>query len=334
MKKSVYSVKDIADMAGVSVATVSRVINQNGRFSKETEDRVNEVIRKTNYQPNQLARGLRTSQSKTIGVLVPDITNEFFARIILEIQNRFFAEDYITLIFNTNEDEKVEQQQLNAFQSQQVSGLVYVSGNSNVKPLIKVPTIFIDRKPAFENKEDANYVLIESDNHQGGVLATEELIRKGCRNLACVYFNENLSTHGGRVGGYHEALKTHNLLDSSENLILVDNVSLSESRVKVTELLRRKPEIDGIFCTTDTLAIGAMKAAGDVGLKVPEQIKVVGFDDTSISLHSAPSLTTVRQAVEDFGRITTQCMIEMLTGEQPKKKHYQIPVELIVRHST
>ena len=201
MRKTTYSVKDIADMAGVSVATVSRVINQNGRFSKETEDRVNEVIRKTNYQPNQLARGLRTNRAKTIGVLVPDITNEFFARIILEIQNRFFAEDYITLIFNTNEDEKVEQRQLNAFQSQLVSGLVYVSGNTNNKLTIDVPIVYIDRKPAFEKADNANYVLIESDNFQGGVLATEELINKGCKNIACVYFNEALSTHGGRVGG-------------------------------------------------------------------------------------------------------------------------------------
>ena len=102
----------------------------------------------------------------------------------------------------------------------------------------------------------------------------------------------------------------------------------------VIDLLRRNPAIDGVFCTTDALAIGAIKAANDMGKSVPEQVKVVGFDDTSISLHSAPSLTTVHQAVEEFGRLTTELMIDMLNNKPISNTLFQIPVELIVRHST
>ena len=332
MRKNNYSVKEIAEMSGVSVATVSRVINKNGRFSKETEDRVNEVIRKTNYQPNQLARGLRTSKTKTIGILVPDITNEFFARITLELQNRFFAEGYISLVFNTNEDKKLEQLQLNAFQSQQVSGLVYVSGSIEAMPAFHVPIVFIDRQPVFSMENDVEYILIESDNYQGGLLATEELIKKGSRNIACVCFNEALSSHKDRIAGYRAALAAHSLPEG--DITVVHSVNYAESRQKVSELFSRKPGIDGLFCTTDTLAIGAVKAVKEFGLNVPEQVKVVGYDDTSLSLYSTPPLTTVRQQVIEISRLATTVMIDMLEQRPVTKTHYRIPVELVIRGTT
>jgi len=334
LKKSTYSVKDIADMAGVSVATVSRVINQNGRFSEETEARVREVIRKTNFQPNQLARGLRTNETKTIGILVPDITNEFFVQIIAEMQKCFFEEGYITIIFNTNEDEKVEKLQMNAFRSQQVSGMIYVSGNTKARVNVQVPTVYIDREPVLKKGEVADYVLIESDNFQGGVLATEELIGKGCKNIACVCFNEALSTHGGRVGAYRTTLKKHEMREEPDNLIKVHSVNFEESRSKVTELLSKRPEIDGIFCTTDILAIGAIKAADDLGLKIPEQLKIVGFDDTSVSEYAVPPLTTVRQSVEEIGKLAVELMIELIHNQPISKRHFQVPIELVVRSST
>ena len=332
MKKAPYSTKDIAEMAGVSVATVSRVINQNGRFSKETEARVKKIIEETNFLPNQLARGLRTNKAKTIGVLVPDITNEFFAKIILEMQNRFFADGYITLIFNTNEDPRMEQQQLNAFQSQKVSGLVYVSGSIDASPSIHVPVVFIDRQPNVENK--GNYVFIESDNFQGGVLAAEELVRKGCKNIACVHFNKALSTHRDRVDGYLSTLKNHGLANNEDNLVEVHKVNFSESRKKVSDLLARKPEIDGIFCTTDVLAIGAIKAVNDMGQRVPENVKVVGFDGTSISQHSVPSLTTIEQQVDEIGKLAAGYMIEMQNNRLTSKTQCRIPVKLVKRSST
>lgn len=334
MKKDSYSVKDIADMAGVSAATISRVINQNGRFSKETEERVRAIIKQTNYQPNQLARGLRTNRTHTIGVLVPDITNEFFARIILEMQKRFFQDDYITLIFNTNEDKAIESLQINALQSQQVSGLVYVSCNPQVRTKFQVPIVYIDRKPTLGQQELSDVILIESDNEQGGMLAAEELAKKGCKHLACISFKEEISTHSARVSGYRAVLKKYGLPDFNSMRIQVNSVNFEESKAKATDLFARYPDIDGIFCTTDTLAVGAIKAAHDVGLLVPEQLKVVGFDDTSIGAHAVPALTTIHQRVDDIGRLTAEFMIDMLNHNEIKKKHCKLPVELIVRGST
>jgi len=331
MKNLVYSTKDIAEMAGVSVATVSRVINQSGRFSKETEDRVLKIIKATNFRPNHLARSLRTSKAKCIGILVPDITNEFFAKIILEMQNCFFAEGYFTLIFNTNEDNKMEKMQLSVLESQRVDGLVCVSVSIDTLPSIQVPIVFIDRKPHSDISDGC--VLIESDNFQGGVLATEELIRKGCKNIACVYYNEALSTHGGRADGFRTTMEKHGL-SFTGNLIMVNNVNFAESQKNITALFAQKPWIDGIFCTTDTLAIGAIKAANALGLNVPNQVKIVGFDGTSIGLHSTPSLTTVRQNVEKMGELTVQLMLEMLGSNDVRQENHQIAVELIARGST
>jgi LacI family transcriptional regulator len=293
--------------------------------------RVREAIRKTGYRPNQLARNLRTSQTKTVGILVPDITNEFFARIVVELQSRFFADGYLTLIYNTNEDAAMERLQLEAFQGQQVSGLIYVAGSPRVKPTLKIPVLYVDRRPAYDVEDVGNYTLVESDNRQGGRLAAEELIRKGCRNIACVHYNDIFSTHGGRIAGYCEVLEKHGL---RENLLPVASVSFEESRRGVLSLFARHPETDGLFCTTDALAVGAIKAAGDLGLAVPGRVKIAGFDDTAVSTQSIPALTTVRQDVEGFSRFAAELMIARLAGKPVNKLRHQFPVELIVRGST
>jgi LacI family transcriptional regulator len=331
--KSVYSVKEIADMAGVSVATVSRVINQNGRFSKETEERVRAIIKETNFQPNQLARGLRTNRVNTIGILVPDISNEFFSKIVLEIQKRLFERDYITLIFNTNEDAEVEQRQLSILQSQKIGGLIYISGNSHSKQNMGLPTIYIDRKPVFENDEH-RYLMIESDNIQGGFLATEELIRKGCRNIACISFRERLSTHGGRIKGYQKALRQHNLPSVNQNILFVETVTSDAGHDATQKLLSENPSIDGVFYTADVLAMGALQAINEMNLSIPSCLKIVGFDDISQSTLSIPPLTTIRQNIETFGKLATDFIIDMIAGITIEERLHVIPVDLIVRKST
>jgi LacI family transcriptional regulator len=332
MKKQVTSVSDIARMAGVSVATVSRVINQNGRFSKETEERVRKIIKECNYQPNILARGLRTNRVKIIGILVPDIVNEFFAKISLEIQNNLYAMGYSTIIFNTNEDAAVESRQISTLKNFKVSGLIFVSGNAHRKDLIDIPAIYIDRKPPLGNTAgNENMVFIESDNEQGGFIATEALIKKGCTKIACVSYVKEISSHGERLEGYFKALEKCEL---RYRRIVTAPYANTDVGYRITKkLLTKHPEVDGIFFTADLLAIGALKATNELGIAVPNRLRMVGFDDISLCGLSIPTITTVHQALDQFGLLAAKALVSMIDKLPLEKKYYKIPVHLVIRQS-
>ena len=331
---SKLSVKDIARLAGVSVATVSRVMNQNGRFSSETEARILKIIEENNYQPNLLARGLRTNKVKVIGVIVPDITNDFFAQITLTLQNALFGMDYSTIICNTNEIESVENRYRQMLQAQQVSGLVYISGEfSEGRRNLPIPTVYIDRKPLNQTDKE-EYVLIESDNELGGRQATTELIEKGCRKLAILRFKETVSSHRGRYEGFKDCLQKHNIPFNPNLMRKVDRVGVLSGQQAVEDLLAQGEEFDGIFCTADMLALGALKALQKHNVAVPEQVKLVGFDDSSYSQLAYPEITTIRQSVETFGNLAAQTLMAMIENEPLKQYHYQLPTQLIVRGST
>ena len=174
------SIKDIARLAGVSTATVSRVINQNGRFSKETEARVRRIIRENEYVPNMSAKGLRTSRTCVVGIIVPDITNPHFASLVLKLEINLFQRGYSCLICNTNESEKLERKHIQSLSAQNVSAIVLISGTRNYSELDTLPVIYVDR-PSRSQKNSG--VIIESDNEQGGYLATKELLDAGCRRI-------------------------------------------------------------------------------------------------------------------------------------------------------
>ena len=158
------TLQEIADMAGVSIATVSRVINQNGRFSKETEKRVRAIIEEYDYRPNQIARSLRVKKAKLIGIIVPDVTNEFFAMMSLELQLQLLKHDYVSVICNTNESGIIAAKHLSMLKSQLVSGIIYITHDSyEENNFLNVPTVFIDRHP-ISSKLDNGHVFIESES--------------------------------------------------------------------------------------------------------------------------------------------------------------------------
>ena len=334
MEKKEYTVKEIAALTGYSVATVSRVINQNGRFSKETEEKIRKVIKETNYQPNHFARGLRTSVAKAVGVLVPDITNDFFAKIALEIQKGLFQKGYVTFVYNTNENVEIERQEIGVLQSQKIAGLVYISGNSSMEQSIEMPTVFIDRKPVIENSDNRSYVTIESDNRQGGMLAAQELLRRGCKRLACISFGESISTHNERIAGYCAVLRQHGIDDGAKRVIRAENATAESGYAETRRLLAGDPEIDGIFYTADVMAMGAYRAIRESGRKVPEQLKIIGFDGISQGDIAVPSLSTILQHTGELGRLAAELLLDMVNGKGLTKRNFCVPVEIVRRDST
>ncbi len=328
------SIKDIAEMCGVSVATVSRVINNNGRISQATREKVKKVIEETGYRPSELAAGLRSAKTRNIGIIVPDITNEFFARITLAAQNELMQQGYGTLICNTDENPEVQKKQLSMLKSSCVAGMIFISGEdiSDEQMTDGIPKVFVDRIPW--NAERKGAVTVRSDGFEGARLATEELIGKGCRKIAALFDGRALSTQVERYSGYIRAHKEAGL-EVPQNLYLpVDGVKLNAGYKAIHHLLDKGVEFDGIFCYSDPLAMGALHALCERGIKVPEQVKIVGYDDSFPVRFCNPALTSVAQPVEEMGRKAAELLLKMEGGEEVAGENVLLPVMLMTRRST
>lgn len=324
------SIKKISEIAGVSVATVSRVINGNGRFSAETEQRVLQIIKEYNYRPNMIAKGLRTNVSKSVGIIIPDITNEFFSSIVRELEMLLFQRGYTAFICNTDESEEIENKYYSALCSKGVDGLIYLSGKvSKDGHLSKVPTIFIDRSIQMEQKN----IVIESDNYQGGILATQELLSKGCRRIVLIRDERQISTIQDRYRGYRAALEAAGIELLDELILRVYPISYQAAKDGLKTWIREGRHFDGIFATTDWMALGAIDALREAGFQIPNQVKVVGFDNISISRFSALPITTISQDFRKMAEEAVELLIRMMSGESPEIRTYHTPVTLVRRES-
>ncbi|MBS4210118.1 LacI family DNA-binding transcriptional regulator [Bacillus sp. FJAT-50079] len=333
-QKKNLSMKEIAELCNVSVATVSRVINQNGRFSKETEEKVRAVIKEYGYKTNMVAKSLRMRQSKSIGVIVPDIKNEFFSSIVLEIENFFFSEGYSVFICNTNNEEEKEQEYLKSLDAKNVDGLIYISGNEDLSLHSlhrNIPIVCIDRKPNI----DENIAIVESDNYVGGYIAAEKLINEGCKNILLIRSRKDLSTIRLRYKGYADALKKGNLKVRDELIIDLTYTTFEEAKVAVDKFIKEGITFDGVFATNDWLALGALIAMRENNISVPQDVKIIGFDNISISKYSYPSITTIDQNKKKLGEEAANALLNFINKEETRAKlDIVIPVKLIERETT
>lgn len=332
MEKEPISIKKISQLAGVSVATVSRVLNKNGRFSKQTEQRVMDIVRKYNYIPNQVARGLRTSRIKSIGIVVPDVTNEFFSKIILAVQNALFQSEYSAVICNTNEDAKLEKKSIQLLGAQKVSGIIYIRGrdNPNLSLPKDIPTVFIDREPP--EQAGKNTLFIESDHFQGGYLAAQEMIFKGCKTIAVMTGKRETSAAKKRLEGCRKACEEQGL--SLGPVFYPAAAKFEEAFAELCARLSQGAVFDGILCENDWVALGALRALAVHGRQVPSQVRVCGFDDVSIACVSSIPLTTVRQDTDALGKQAARGILELIRGEVPETRRIVLPVSLLRRAST
>lgn len=327
------SIKDIAREAGVSIATVSRVINGKGRYSSETEEKVWKVIKDLDYVQNTMAKTLKTNQSNLVGIIVPDITNEFFSRIIQAMQEALLDRGYAAFICNTNEDKAVEQVQLNMLQSMNVGGIIYVSGLLPLPDsLNSVPSVCIDRKPMSDSQRKMS--LVESDNLAGARYAMDHLAEKNCRYIACLSPMGEYSTHNIRYNAFRARAEELNIPFDEDMHILAPHVSYQDSFESVTKFLERTEKIDGIFATTDWLAIGAIDALKAKKLRVPEDVKVIGFDDISVASFRDVPLSTIRQYPDQLAQASVEILLEQIDNGRQSTEHRVIPVELVERQTT
>ena len=326
------SIRQIAEAAGVSVATVSRVINQNGRFSPETEKRVKDIIRKYHYIPDAAAKGLRTSRMPVIGIVVPDILNNHFAALVLELETLFFRSGFSTVVCNANESWELEGRHLKTLLAQHVTGIVFVSSGQYFDLGGEIPVIYLDRRPV--NAWDANdIILIESDNEEGGYLAARKILEEGCRRPAIVMSSSIDFNHKARYAGYCRALDEAGA-DGRDRVIDVTVVTVEEAQKAVGKALDRGMQPDAIVCTSDLLAIGSVRALRERGLRVPEDVLVTGFDDTLIARTYYPEITSVHQSVDEMAACAVEQMLACVENNEYKGTHIVLPVWLAEREST
>lgn len=332
MKK--YSIKDIARLSGVSVATVSRVINNNGRFSEETRKKVLSVIEQTNYKINYSAKSLRMNKSFTIGILVPDIKNYFFSDLVQKIEEILFEQGYTTIICNTARNAEKEQAYLQILQAKGVDGLIIISGveafsMNAASSEKKIPYICIDREPQDKSKT----IFISSNHYQGAEAATESLIDSGAKNLAIALYNRMSSASRSRLSGFEETLKKHQLgFDAEKNSLRISSDDTINQ--ELDNFLKNNPTVDGFFSTNDTLAMKLNSRLKKIGKNVPQDIKMIGFDDTPYGEYSSPTLSSVRQNTQQLAQKTVESLLKLMDSSTTLGETILIPVELIVRESS
>lgn len=334
MKK--VSIKDIAQLSGVSVATVSRVINNNGRFSEETRKKVLDVIEETGYQMNFSAKSLRMKKSFSIGVLVPDISNYFFSDVVQKIEEILFEKDYSTIICNTARNAEKEAAYLQMLESKMIDGLIVISGADEFgfdysKSEKDIPYICIDREPK-NNKET---IFISSNHYQGAFEATEALIHSGSRQPVIAMHKRKSSSAKERFKGFKDALKKNNLVfDTKKNQLLLD--SAEDYSDTLAGFLKQVPALDGIFAINDNIAMELLLELQRAGKQIPEEVRVIGFDNTPQTKYSAPSLSSVKQNTQDIAKNAVESLLELINQPHSDKKGRAIllPVELVLRESS
>lgn len=330
------SIKKIAELSGVSVATVSRVINNNGRFSEETRKRVLDIIKEYDYTINMAAKSLRMSKSKTIGIIVPDINNEFFSEIVSGIEKFFFDAGYSVFICNTSQDDTKEREYFKSLDAKLVDGIICISGREDIPTdsiKRKIPIVCIDRKPKYES----NAIYVESDHYLGGFMATEELIKKGCRNILMLTRSKSLSVNKQRLDGYKDALKKYDYPIDEKLIVKIAGTrsNFEESRDTVNYLLKKGVTFDGIFASNDWRAYGALVALNQNQIPVPEKVKIVGFDGISVSKYCYPAITTIYQDKKTLALKSADLLLSLIEGEEiNSSQHIIIPVSLIERGTT
>jgi LacI family transcriptional regulator len=332
MKKRT-TLADIAKAANVSMMTVSRVINNKPGVTNETREHILDLIKEMEYQPNAIARSLVTNKTKTIGLVVPDITNPFFAQIARGVEDAAYEHEYTILLINTNEELEREMNALDSLWQKDIDGIILCSSRLPEPKLIAQ----IQRFPAtvLLNREvldpQPNLVSINVNDQRGVQRAIQHFVEIGRKKIAFLGGPNTSFSSQRRLEGYRTALRTAQIA-YDENLIVYNQPNIDGGYKATTALLSKKTKVDAIFAFNDLMAIGAIQACQKGGHRVPEDIAVIGVDDIPLSSIFHPRLTTLHVNLQQTGRLATRTLLDII-GNEALPASYQIEFELITRES-
>lgn len=307
------SIKDIAKAAGVSHSTVSRALSNSPLVNPETAERIRRIAQEMGYFPSAIARGLVTKRTHTIGLVVTSIADPFIAEIVRGIEEVALDNGYNVFLSNSNADPDREVAVVKALRERRVDGIIVTAsrvGDLYLSLLeeFQVPIVLIN------NQRDGRYVYsVATDNVHGGQLATNYLIELGHRRIGYITGPGRASSSFDRLEGYKRALRQHNL-PFDPTLISQGNGRMDGGERAMNQLLSLSSPPTAVFCYNDMTAIGALKAIKSQGLRVPQDISLVGFDDIAFAAYADPPLTTVEQQKYEMGRLAMEMVLHLLDG--------------------
>lgn len=325
----VATLKDVAKESRLTVGTVSRVLNNRGYISEKTRERVYQVMKELNYQPNEMARSLSTQKSKTIGVIIPKIEHPYFSKMISCLENAASEMGYKILLFNSQNNTEREDECIEMCKSGRVAGVVLCSGSFETEKFRELGFPLV----TMERSIDEATAGVECDNYQGGVMAAELLIRKGCRHL--VYIGGD--SVGEQISMPADFRKTAFIDVCQKNqldYLVADTDKMAFDSMNYYDFLRdfleKHPDTDGMFADSDVIAAYVLQVCHDMGICVPEQLKIVGFDDVNIAALTTPGITTIHQPIEQMADQAIRIISEIDEGKVVPTKTV-FPVTLVER---
>lgn len=322
---------DVAKRANVSVATVSRVYSNPDKVSPKNRQKVYEAIKELDYQPNVLARNLRRLQTNTFLVVVPNIVNTFFTSILKTIQATAIESGYQVLLGDTNRSPDLEESYIRLLKQRMVDGVILLFPRMETAALEAIaeeyPVVIVGRKVS-----NPDIPFVTNDNAVSTRAATEHIIKLGHRRIGYLAGTLNLEISSERLKGFRQAME-QNGLETDEALIREGDFYLDAGYSLALEMLSSPNRPTAVIAASDEMAIGAMRAAKELGISVPSQLAVMGFDDIRMASICEPPLSTIAQPKEEFGKISTQLLIALLQGRLQSKSHIFISDELIIRQS-
>lgn len=324
------TIKDIARASGVSYATVSRTLNGRSGVDPQTRERVLSAAEQLGYSPNLHARSLKTRQTRIIGLILPDISNPFFADIASAVNEVIYSQGYNSILCSTGWDAKIEEQQLSLLLDQRVDGIIF-------KPSAELTDRYTNlsvAKVMISNAQDKRFNFVEIDNVKGGRIAADHLIDCGYRNVAFIGGAESSRSNQDRLKGFREQLAERGIPLGDHQIRFGDYSILAGYRI-VESLEEQGVNIDGYFCGNDLLALGALQYLSEHHRSVPQQVGVIGFDDVYLASLPQIMLTSVRQDRQQIGTLSARALIQAIENEslEPTTQIILQP-DLIVRHTT
>lgn len=326
------TLKDVAKASGLTVGTVSRVLNNRGYISDKTREKVYQVMKELNYQPNETARTLAKQKSNIIGIILPNVEHPYFTRILGCLEREAAKLGYRIMLFVSRNREEQEEQCIDMCKGSRVAGVVLCSGSFETEKFkgLNFPLITLERSM------DEGTSGIECDNYQGGVMATELLINKGCHKL--MYIGGMSAGNDVHMPADDREVAFRNTCESThtDKVVMVTDEQLFDSMEYyefVRKALTEHPDVDGVFASSDVIGAHVLQVCSHLGIKVPEELKIVGFDDVNIAQLTSPGLTSIHQPIEQMAEMAVLTISQIDMGKMMPSKTV-FPVTLVERGTT
>ncbi len=325
------TITDLAKIAGVSVTTVSQILNgKDQRFSQKTIDKINSLQRELGYVPDFNAQSLIRKSGRTIGVLVPNINNPFFSRFLRGIEDESIKQDYVPLIFGSNNNEQMESRYLFESVRRAADGMIIASAVSdlsyidNVLSQNQIPYMLIDQAPVHEGD------MVDVDNYHGGQLLAEYLIKNGHKRVSIVTAVKPTRNIQDRLQGFLDTYKANNVAINQDQIIEAELTKLGGYGA-TEQVIANKPT--AVFAINDEMAFGLYRGLEESGFSIPDDISIVGYDDIDLSEYFTPKLTTVHQPAFEMGTNAAKLIIQRIENEGIENQKISLPVSLVERDS-